>query len=94
MKRRIHYKSETLRFMTDPNVPFTNNLGEEDIRMTKTHQKISRFIGSQIAADTFCRVRNHLDLPKKQRLGKSGFESAVGWQTTGIYCVILVRLDE
>jgi transposase len=30
-----------LRFLTDPAVPFTNNLAEQDGRMMKLRQKIS-----------------------------------------------------
>ncbi len=32
---------DVLRFMDNKNVPFTNNLAENDIRMTKVQQKIS-----------------------------------------------------
>ena len=35
LERLIKYDEDVLRFMGDPIVPFTNNLGENDIRMTK-----------------------------------------------------------
>ena len=35
------YKQDVLRFLTDPQVPFTNNLAERDGRMMKLRQKIS-----------------------------------------------------
>ena len=34
-------KSDVLRFLADPSVPFTNNLAERDGRMMKLRQKIS-----------------------------------------------------
>lgn len=41
LERLRDFETETLRFMDDEHVPFTNNRGENDIRMTKVQQKIS-----------------------------------------------------
>ena len=41
LQRLIDYETEALRFMHDFTVPFTNNQGENDLRMTKVQQKIS-----------------------------------------------------
>jgi transposase len=41
LERLRDFENETLRFMEDPLVPFTNNSGENDLRMTKVQQKIS-----------------------------------------------------
>jgi transposase len=60
LERFIDYQDDVLRFMTDPDVPFTNNLGENDIRMTKVQQKISGCFRSMDGAKIFCRVRGYL----------------------------------
>jgi len=68
LERLIHYETENLRFLTVPEVPFTNNQGENDIRMTKLHQKISGCFRSQEGADTFCRVRSYLSTCRKNHV--------------------------
>ena len=41
LERLRNFKDDTLRFLRNKDVPFTNNLGENDLRMTKVQQKIS-----------------------------------------------------
>ena len=71
LERLIDYQDDVLRFMENPVVPFTNNLGENDIRMTKVQQKISGCFRSTEGARIFCRVRGYLSTCRKQGVSAS-----------------------
>lgn len=60
LERLIKFEKDVLRFMDDADVTFTNNLGENDLRMTKVQQKISGCFRSIQGAFNFCRIRAYL----------------------------------
>jgi transposase len=59
-------KEDTLRFLPDPTVPFSNNEAERDGRMMKLRQKISGGFRSLEGADDFATVRSFISTAKKQ----------------------------
>jgi transposase len=59
-------KDDVLRFLTDPRVPFTNNLAERDGRMMKLRQKISGGFRSQQGAEDFAVIRSLISTARKQ----------------------------
>lgn len=68
LERLINREGEVLRFMENKSVPFTNNQGENDLRMTKVQQKISGCFRSIEGALIFCRIRAYLITCRKHNV--------------------------
>lgn len=59
-------KHDVLRFLSNPAVPFTNNLAERDARMMKLRQKISGGFRCEQGATDFGIIRSVLSTARKQ----------------------------
>lgn len=68
LERLLKYKRETLRFILINYVPFTNNQGERDLRMSKVQQKISGCFKSLETAEIACRARSFILTCQKQHI--------------------------
>jgi len=66
VERMDKYRNDILRFMIEPEVPFTNNLAERDVRMMKVRQKVSGTFRNIERAEDFCRIRSYISTLKKQ----------------------------
>lgn len=69
------YGDDVWRFMTQPDVPFTNNLAEQTVRMPKVKQKVSGCFRTLLGAQTYCVIRSYCATMHKQ--GANVFESLV-----------------
>jgi transposase len=71
LERLRDFEVDVLRFMVEDEVPFSNNLAENDLRMTKVQQKISGCFRSRDGAMMFCRIRSYLSTCRKQGVSAS-----------------------
>jgi len=67
LKRLREHRQDVWRFMREDGVPFTNNLAEQALRMSKVKQKISGCFRTAHGADTFFIIRSYLATMHKQR---------------------------
>ena len=78
LDRLSKYQDETLRFLNDFRVPFTNNLAERDLRMIKVKEKISGSFASFKGGEIFCRIRGYISTLKKNNISVlQGLKSAL-----------------
>ncbi len=68
LKRLAEHEDSVLAFLHDLNVPFTNNLGEQDIRMIKVRLKVSGCFRTLEGAEKFARIRGYLSTSRKHNL--------------------------
>lgn len=60
LERLQKHETSVLLFAKDPLVPFTNNRGERDLRMSKVKQKVSGCFRSEDFAHAYCRITSYL----------------------------------
>ncbi|TID86703.1 IS66 family transposase [Legionella pneumophila] len=65
--RLKHHREEVLRFLHNPQVPFTNNDAERDLRMVKCKQKVSGGFRTSAGAEYFARIRGFISTARKQQ---------------------------
>ncbi|MHB8428063.1 MAG: IS66 family transposase [Acidiferrobacterales bacterium] len=74
-ERLKEHETAVLLFARDPNVAFTNNRAERDLRMSKVKQKVSGCFRKPLYAQAYCRISSYL-----QTMANSGYNPLVAIQ--------------
>ena len=69
LERLDKHRSSVLAFLKEPEVPFTNNQAEQDVRMAKVKQKVSGCFRSWKGAELFATLRSYISTSIKQKQG-------------------------
>ena len=75
LERIKTHESAVLLFARDPNVSFTNNRAERDLRMSKVKQKVSGCFRTVQYAEAYCRISSYL-----QTMANRGYNPLVAIQ--------------
>ena len=74
-ERMMKYESAVLLFANNPDVAFTNNRAERDLRMAKVKQKVSGCFRTRKYAEACCRISSYL-----QSMANQGYNPLVAIQ--------------
>ena len=74
-ERMKNYETAVLRFAKHPDVAFTNNRAERDLRMAKVKQKVSGCFRTRKYAEAYCRISSYL-----QSMANQGYNPLVAIQ--------------
>jgi transposase len=74
-ERLRDYESAVLLFALKPEVSFTNNRAERDLRMSKVKQKVSGCFRAELYAKAYCRISSYL-----QTMANKGYNPLIAIQ--------------
>ena len=74
-ERLKNYETAVLRFAKHPDVAFTNNRAERDLRMAKVKPKVSGCFRTRKYAEAYCRISSYL-----QSMANQGYNPLVAIQ--------------
>ena len=77
LERFKEFEKEILNFMSNKTIPFTNNQGENDLRMTKVKLKVAGCFRSFLGAQIFASIRGFINTCKKNNINVTDAIKAV-----------------